>query len=309
MTRRSNNGGGGQIRRLVGGALLVASVSATSAVWASSPAEGYKSTAIEALNAAADKQAPEKVQPVTPAAPAQAPVAPTPVAAQPPQAAAAAQGQPAAPLSETLPLKPSDGARVGLEVGQDAPSGVSYMGLALAMLLLGGAAIAAFYLQKRGRRKGDGTPSTTLEVVSSIRVAGRYQVALIRVPGSMLVVGVTDKGLTLLTELPEDIVASTVQEAPRAESPARVVAQPASPPSPRPAPQTAAPGRSPTSPGMPRSQTVPPAVKAESSELFDQLLRLSDARAAAPSEPEVVEGEQADIRRRLQRYQQHGGIE
>lgn len=72
--------------------------------------------------------------------------------------------------------------------------------VAVLALLCGAAAIAWHW---RGRRPGLTGPgaSDTLEVVCQRRLGGRWQVALMRVQGRLLVVGAGEKGLSLLAEL------------------------------------------------------------------------------------------------------------
>ena len=58
------------------------------------------------------------------------------------------------------------------------------------------------------RRRQQGKTSAgapALSLVGSVRVAGRWQVALVKVPGKTLVLGATDKGLSLLSELDDDV--------------------------------------------------------------------------------------------------------
>jgi flagellar biogenesis protein FliO len=288
---------------------------------------GFKADAISALNAAASQQAP--AQPVTVQAPVAQPVAvpPQPSPPQqprPPQPAAApvvpAQVTPAQSAA-ALPPAPSVAApgtepelaelgfkkerEEALEVGENATGELSTVKMALLLVFLGIAALVAWYLQKRaGQKSGVKGLGTSLEVLSSIRVGGRWQIALVRVPGSILVVGVSDKGLSLLTELPADGVSSSLPafDPVRPAAPSAAAAPTSAPigPPPRPTRQGAA---------APPQALGTPAPTRESGEFLDHLLRLTDATPATLGEAEMVEGEQADIRRRLQRYQKSGGLE
>ena len=278
--------------------------------------DSFKAEAIEALNAAASAQpapaAPTMAQP-TPAVPKPLPTQPAPTA----PTAAPAQPQPAAPpaaplaeggrLSDTLPLKPEPERPV--EVGQDASSGVSLTGLALASLLLGAAALLAWWLQKRttAKRLGGGV-DTSIEVLSSARIAGRYQISLVRVPGAILVLGVSDKGLTLLTELSPEAVGGPVLPA--------MTQQTQTPPAREPRHRTS-PDVDAVRPSARRTEpSAPTAGTRDSNEFLEQLLRAEQQQqqqqqqqAQAPGrapDQGAVEGEQLDIRRRLQRYQQGG---
>ena len=78
-------------------------------------------------------------------------------------------------------------------------TGMNVGGLGLFMMaLLGGAGFLA-YRKKQDQLVHGG--DLTLEVASTIRVGAKWHVSLVRVPGRMLVVGSTERGLELLTEL------------------------------------------------------------------------------------------------------------
>lgn len=329
---------------------MVAVVLAHGAATAQPVTDGFKAEAIEALNAAATAAPP--AQPVQPA-PAAAPVADAPrpapagTPASSPGAAPAAPATPIAPaagrapagvspasvspasasgdapaerLSDTLPLKREPEGE--LTVGQDASPGVSLTGLAFASLLLGAAALLAWWLQKRtNARKGAGGLDTTVEVLSSTRIAGRFQISLVRVPGAILVVGVSDKGLTLLTELPPDALgpAPAPGVLPQlAQMPSQVSSQMSSQMASQ---TTGAPVSTATAQARYRATQETEGVRAtarrpepaatpaarDTNEFLEQLLRAEQAQAQASSDPgATVEGEQLDIRRRLQRYQKGG---
>lgn len=120
--------------------------------------------------------------------------APAPAAAAPADRPGVAPGTPL----RLLDSKPTAGA--------PAPPPASTGGLlrGLAMMALLGAGVAAlwFLRKKGGRAKAKDAPS--LELLGSLRVGGRWQVSLVRVPGKTLVLGATDKGLTLLSTLGPD---------------------------------------------------------------------------------------------------------
>lgn len=328
--------GAGAIRTTVA-AGAIALVSTWGSASAQQPVEGYKTDAIEALNAVASQPA-VPVAPVAPAAVAPAPVAAEKTAAPVPPAAAASAPSAAAPegapeaapdtgntapqrLSDTIPLKKENTER--LQVGQEASQGLSLTGLAFACAVLGLAALLAWWYQKRTvAKRAAGGVDTTIEVLSSTRVAGRFQVSLVRVPGAILVLGVSDKGLTLLTELPPD----ALLPAPYASSgpfdrstgaPARPAgAQTRETRRAQAAPMETEPVRA-----TARRPDAPSAATRDSSEFLEQLLRVeqqqqalsqqqtqqTQQQSAAVQGPDgMVEGEQIDIRRRLQRYQQGG---
>jgi flagellar biogenesis protein FliO len=60
----------------------------------------------------------------------------------------------------------------------------------------------AFWMVRR--REQSDKSLHALNVVSQVKLGGRWQVSLVEVPGRLLVVGTTDKGVTLLTELTPD---------------------------------------------------------------------------------------------------------
>ena len=140
-----------------------------------------------------------------PAAPIEAPAALV--------ATAAPEGAPAlrADGRAGTPLRLRDSASPGRRPAAAAPAPTETAGGAsrvlLVVLLLVAGVAALMFLKRKGSaalatKRGD---AYALKVVSTVRVAGRWQVALVKVPGKTLVLGTTDKGLSLLTTLdPED---------------------------------------------------------------------------------------------------------
>ncbi len=131
--------------------------------------------------------------------------APAPLVEAAPAPAAAPQGvlptpQPppaVAPAEEPLVLRgtPAPAPKVTAASG----GGIGLADLVAVLALL--AAAAVVFVQWRKQRSEPTPADETLEVVSSARVGGRWQVTLMRVPGRLLVLGATDKGLSLLAEL------------------------------------------------------------------------------------------------------------
>ncbi|MGM0578365.1 MAG: flagellar biosynthetic protein FliO [Myxococcota bacterium] len=74
----------------------------------------------------------------------------------------------------------------------------------VAMVALLVAAGAVFVHLRSRKGSGGEDDAERLEVLSSVRLAGKWPVSLVRVPGRVLVVGATDKGVTLLAELEPD---------------------------------------------------------------------------------------------------------
>jgi flagellar biogenesis protein FliO len=75
------------------------------------------------------------------------------------------------------------------------------MRLLLVAVLLGAGLVAWFVVRRRGTGLGGLGGRDQLQVIGTTRVGGRFLVALVRVPGRTLVVGASDKGLSLLSEI------------------------------------------------------------------------------------------------------------
>jgi flagellar biogenesis protein FliO len=72
--------------------------------------------------------------------------------------------------------------------------------IVIMMTVLAGLGLAFMVMRKRqGDKRGKAAPAMSL--IGQLRVAGRWQVALVKVPGKTLVLGTTDKGLSLLSTL------------------------------------------------------------------------------------------------------------
>ncbi len=175
----------------------------------------------EASGSAVEKTAP---------APVQAPIA----AANVPEAEAALTALPQAALAEATvaeaTLAPATtgeavappptrrktplGALNDREVETNGQSG--WMAVGVALLALTGVAFAL----KRTARKTVAAKGLAIETLASARVSGKHAVSVVRVGGRVLVVGQSEQGLTLLTELSDD-------ELPSNQKPARSEAAPA----------------------------------------------------------------------------------
>ncbi|MCB9787826.1 MAG: flagellar biosynthetic protein FliO [Deltaproteobacteria bacterium] len=75
--------------------------------------------------------------------------------------------------------------------------------LVFAGLLVMAGAGWVFLRDRRGR--GGLLRESPLELIASVRLGGRWPVSLVRVPGRLLVVGATDNGIALLTELDDEL--------------------------------------------------------------------------------------------------------
>ena len=74
----------------------------------------------------------------------------------------------------------------------------------LALLLLASVAGGAMYYAKRKQKAtGPLKQIRTMSLVDTLRLGGRYSISLVHVPGRLLVIGSTEKGMNLLTEMSE----------------------------------------------------------------------------------------------------------
>ncbi|HIA03161.1 MAG TPA: hypothetical protein EYN06_00770 [Myxococcales bacterium] len=94
-------------------------------------------------------------------------------------------GRPAKKLKGTVGVK-----------AHDTSSG--YIAVGAALLLLTGVGL---WLKKRANSSVGNNKGGTIETIATARVAGKHVISLVRVPGRILVVGMGEKGLSLLTEI------------------------------------------------------------------------------------------------------------
>ena len=122
------------------------------------------------------------------------------------------------------------------------------------------------------KKAADESPRNLISVAHTVRIAGKWQISLIRVPGKMLVVGVTDKGLATLAEIDDLPATESISES-QATPPAQTTEQPAPNP------------------------------------FMDQILNLSGVRdAAAAAGVNPSDQERRAILRRLEQYKQGQAI-
>ena len=86
----------------------------------------------------------------------------------------------------------------------EAPSSMADKASFLLIILLAMMGGAALLAHRRQIGSAGADADLTLEVARSIRLGPKLQLSLVRVPGRLLVVGATDKGVELLTELFSD---------------------------------------------------------------------------------------------------------
>jgi len=77
---------------------------------------------------------------------------------------------------------------------------MGYLSVGIALLLFAGIGL---WLKKRAQATGTLRNNPTIETLASTRVGGKHVVSLIRVAGRILVVGMGENGLNLLTEMDE----------------------------------------------------------------------------------------------------------
>ncbi|MCC6623440.1 MAG: flagellar biosynthetic protein FliO [Deltaproteobacteria bacterium] len=91
------------------------------------------------------------------------------------------------------------------------PTRSGFERIVIMLLVLAGGVVALVAWRKK-KAGATARPHAELAVLSQVRVAGRWSVALVKVPGKTLVLGATDKGLSLLSTLGEDDIPGTTDE-------------------------------------------------------------------------------------------------
>jgi len=125
---------------------------------------------------------------------------------------AGALGRPTTPLVATAPALDANGQPVAPATASNgrattsAVPGSAIEGssggarIVIMMTVLAGLGLAFMVMRKRqGDKRTKAAPAMSL--LGQLRVAGRWQIALVKVPGKTLVLGTTDKGLSLLSTL------------------------------------------------------------------------------------------------------------
>jgi len=168
--------------------------------------------------------------------------------------------------------------------------------LMLVFGILGVGAIVVHFLKKG--RGTTGALGPRLELVDSLRIAGKWHISLVRAPGRLLVIGASDGEVSLLADLDEDedpatILADTMVDLPAARPQTAV-----KPPVTAASIEEHARGESPT---------------AEEDPFFDALLTKMNARQpafagssqlTAPAAIDAPTDEMAAIRARIAAYEQ-----
>jgi len=176
-------------------------------------ASGSLATASMTLNQALDRIPHFETGPVI--APTVEPVASmrrvTPAEAKP----AVARVDAEIPLPKKSSKRPLD----VLREREEAPGTSSNSSFVLLGLFL--VTIVVFSLWMK-RRKGGGAKlrrSATIETIATNRVFGKHAISLVRVPGRVLVLGSTDKGMSLLTEISAEAFSRDMKDDDTADAP------------------------------------------------------------------------------------------
>ena len=107
--------------------------------------------------------------------------------------------------SPRAPLAPGTAPAAALPAQpQNTPDSGGFVRVVMMLTVLIGGAVAWFFMRRRQLAKGGGT-TKSLALIGTVKIAGRWQVALVKVPGKTLVLGATDKGLSLLSELDDEL--------------------------------------------------------------------------------------------------------
>ena len=142
-----------------------------------------------------------------------------PVASAPAPAPVEPKAAPPAPVASAPLLKHGAKKKTPLESLKDrdvaaAGPSLGYIAVGVMLLLLAGVAV---WLRRRAARTPGLAVAPTIETLCTTRVAGKHAVSLIRVGGRILVVGVSEKSLTLLTELDDGEIEAAKPQGTRAD--------------------------------------------------------------------------------------------
>lgn len=148
--------------------------------------------------------------------------------------------------------------------------GFERIGLMLLALIAGVIGLAVW----KRKKERPGKVASQLAVLGQVRVAGRWSVALVKVPGKTLVLGATEKGLSLLSTIDE--TDPDLDEADAVDPLAKLIAEQDDQPT---APAAAMRASAPPRPPMPSSATEP------FSRLLDQLVGAKPANGPATTPP------------------------
>lgn len=109
-----------------------------------------------------------------------------------------------APIASSTAPATADGTATATTTVAPPTQGAQSGGARIVMMVtvLGGLGLAWVFMRKRQTAK-HGKDGPAMSLVGQLRVGGRWQVALVKVPGKTLVLGATDKGLNLLTTIEE----------------------------------------------------------------------------------------------------------
>jgi len=220
-------------------------------------------------------------------------------AGEPEAVGEAAAPAPAVPTS-TIRFRDSEPPVTAERAAEPPRASIGFGRLAVVLAVLIAALGALAYLKRRGRGLGGPSARKELSLLGSLRLGGRAQVLLVRVPGRTLVLGSTEKGLNLLSTLDDDELLEASDDPDQAYAAFTAAAREAAP-VPRHHRGAADPTSAPPAPPEPSSVPDPTGPDAFLGKLLDQLGQRSPVR----DRPKTPQAEA--LRARLERHQRLAG--
>lgn len=93
----------------------------------------------------------------------------------------------------------------------DVASGVFQM-LAALGIVLGGLLLVFYFLKRYLKRDGGGSNTQLIRVIASQYIGIKKNIALVKVPGTILVVGVSNDKISLLTKIQDKAIIDSIQQ-------------------------------------------------------------------------------------------------
>jgi flagellar biosynthetic protein FliO len=79
-------------------------------------------------------------------------------------------------------------------------------------IVLGGLLVFVYFMKRYLKRDGGGTNKPLIRVIASQYMGIKKNIALVKVPGTILVVGVTSEKISLLTKIQDKAVIDSIQQ-------------------------------------------------------------------------------------------------
>jgi len=86
-------------------------------------------------------------------------------------------------------------------------------------IVLGGLLLVFYFLKRYLKRDGGGSNGQLIKVIASQYIGVKKNVALVEIPGSILVLGVSTDKITMLTKIEDKAIIQTIQQGSRGISP------------------------------------------------------------------------------------------